>query len=57
MESKSNKIAAIIGIIIGCIFGSMMSCSMLKEHKKCEILVEENKMLRDMIYEEQNPQY
>ena len=55
MESKSNKIAAIIGIIIGCIFGSMMSFSMLKEHKKCEILVEENKMLKDMLYEEQNP--
>ena len=57
MESKSSKIDAIIGIIIGCIIGSMISYSMLKEHKKCEILVEENKMLRDMIYEEQNPQY
>ena len=56
MESKSSKIAAIIGIIIGCIIGSIISCSMLKEHKKCEILVEENKMLRDMLYEEQNPQ-
>ena len=56
MESKSSKIAAIIGIIIGCIIGSMISYSMLKEHKKCEILVEENKMLRDMLYQEQNPQ-
>jgi hypothetical protein len=56
MENKSSKIAAIIGIILGCIFGSMMSYSMLEEHKKYEILVEENKMLRDMLYEEQNPQ-
>ena len=55
MESKSNKISAIIGIIIGCIFGYIISCSMLKEHKKCEILVEENKMLKDMLYEKQNP--
>ena len=56
MENKSSKIAAIIGIIIGCVFGSMMSYSMLKDSKKCELLVEENKMLRDMLYEEQNPQ-
>jgi uncharacterized membrane protein len=57
MENKSSKIAAIIGVIIGCIFGSIMSYSMLKDAKKCELLVEENKMLRDMLYEEQNPQY
>jgi hypothetical protein len=56
MENKNYKIAAIIGVIIGSIFGSMMSCSMLEEHNKCEILVKENKMLRDMLYEEQNPQ-
>ena len=56
MENKSSKIAAIIGVILGCIIGSIISSSMLKEHKKCEILVEENKMLRDMLYEEQNPQ-
>ena len=56
MENKSSKIAAIIGIIIGSIFGSMMSCSMLKDAKKCQLVVEENKMLRDMLYEEQNPQ-
>jgi hypothetical protein len=54
MENKSSKIAAIIGVIIGCIFGSMMSYSMLKDAKKCELLVEENKMLRDMLYEVQN---
>ena len=51
MESKSYKIAAIIGIIIGCVIGSMISYSILK---KCEILVEENKMLKDMLYQEQN---
>ena len=54
MESKSYKIAAIIGVIIGCVIGSMMSYSILKETKKCEILVEENKMLKDMLYQEQN---
>ena len=54
MENKSSKIAAIIGIILGCIFGSLMAYSMLKDAKKCELVVEENKMLRDMLYEVQN---
>jgi uncharacterized membrane-anchored protein YhcB (DUF1043 family) len=57
MENKIDKIAIVIGIVIGYVFGSMMSYSMLKDAKKCELLVEENKMLRDMLYEEQNPQY
>jgi len=54
MENKIDKIAIVIGIVIGCVFGSMMSYSMLKDAKKCELLVEENKMLRDMLYEVQN---
>ena len=54
MENKSSKIAAIIGIVIGCVLGSMMSYSMLKDAKKCELVIEENKMLRDMLYEVQN---
>jgi hypothetical protein len=55
MENKIDKIAIVIGIVIGCVFGSMMSYSMFKDYEKCELLVEENKMLRDMLYEEQNP--
>jgi hypothetical protein len=54
MENKIDKIAIAIGIVIGCVLGSMMSYSMLKDAKKCELLVEENKMLRDMLYEVQN---
>ena len=54
MENKIDKIAIVIGIVIGCVFGSMMSYSMLKDAKKCELVVEENKMLRDMLYEVQN---
>ena len=55
MKNKIDKIAIIIGIVLGVIFGSIMSYSMLEEHKKYEILIEENKMLRDMLYEGQNP--
>jgi branched-subunit amino acid aminotransferase/4-amino-4-deoxychorismate lyase len=54
MGNKGEKIAIVIGIIIGCILGGIMSHSILKDAKKCELLVEENKMLRDMLYEEQN---
>lgn len=56
METKIDKIAIIIGLTLGVIFGSLMSYSMLKDAKKCELVIEENKMLRDMIYEQQNPQ-
>ena len=56
MENKIDKIAIVIGIVIGCVLGSMMSYSMLKDAKKCELVVEENKMLREMIYEQQIPQ-
>jgi hypothetical protein len=55
MENKIDKIAIVIGLALGVIFGSMMSYSMLKDAKKCELVVEENKMLREMLYEEQNP--
>lgn len=54
MGNKIDKIAIAIGIVIGCVLGSIMSYSMLKDAKKCELLIEENKMLRDMLYEVQN---
>ena len=54
MKMNENRIAAIIGIIIGCVIGSIMSHSMLKEHKNCEMLKQENKMMQNMLYEIQN---
>jgi hypothetical protein len=50
MENKSSIIAAIIGIILGCIFGIMASRSMIEYSNKYEMLVKENKMLKDMLY-------
>ena len=49
-----NKIAIVIGLTLGIILGAIMSNSMIKEHKKCQLVIEENKMLKDMLYEEQN---
>ena len=54
MKINESRIAAIIGIIIGCVIGSIMSYSILKEHKNCEILKQENKMMQNMLYEIQN---
>ena len=54
MKMNESRIAAIIGIIIGCVIGSIMSYSILKEHKNCEMLRHENKMMQDMLYEIQN---
>ena len=54
MKMNESRIAAIIGIIIGCVIGSIMSYSILKEHKNCEMLKQENKMMQNMLYEIQN---
>ena len=54
MKMNESRIAAIIGIIIGCVLGYLISLSMIKEHKNCEMLRHENKMMQDMLYEIQN---
>jgi hypothetical protein len=54
MKMNENIIAAIVGIIIGCVLGFFMSLSMIREHKQCEMLRQENKMMQDMLYEVQN---
>jgi uncharacterized membrane protein len=54
MKINENRIAAIVGIIIGCVLGYFMSLSMIKEHNECEMLRQENKMMRDMLYEVKN---
>jgi len=54
MKMNENRIAAIVGIIIGCVLGYIMSLSMIREHKECEMLRQENKMMQDMLYEVQN---
>ena len=54
MKINENRIAAIVGIIIGCVLGYIMSLSMIREHKECEMLRQENKMMQDMLYEVQN---
>lgn len=54
MKMNESRIAAIVGILIGSVFGFLMSLAMIKEHKQCEMLRQENKMMQDMLYEIQN---
>ena len=54
MKMNERIITSIIGIIIGSVIGGMMSYSILKEHKNCEMLKQENKMMQNMLYEIQN---
>lgn len=60
MEPLSNREstwAAVIGILIGTVAGLMISLSMLKEHKKCEVLKQENRLLREMVMQYQEREY
>jgi hypothetical protein len=52
---KNNIVAAIIGIIIGLVFGWAISSQVLNAHKECTILKQENQMLRDMLFDQQDP--
>jgi len=60
MEPLSNKEstwAAVIGMLIGTVAGLMISLSMLKEHKKCEVLKKENRLLQEMVMQYQEREY
>jgi hypothetical protein len=51
MTRKENVITALIGSVIGLVLGYFMSVSMLEDAEKCKVLVEENRMLQQMIME------
>jgi len=60
MEPLSNKEstwAAVIGMLIGTVAGLMISLSMLREHKKCEGLKRENRLLQEMVMQYQEREY
>ena len=60
MEPLSNKEstwAAVVGVVIGTVAGMMISLSMLREHKKCEALKRENRLLQEMVMQYQEREY
>lgn len=54
LSKKESMISAGVGIVIGTIAGLMISLSMLKEHKKCEAMKRENRMMQEMITDYQD---
>lgn len=57
LSNKENVWSAAIGILIGSMAGLMISLSMLKEHKKCEALKRENRLLQEMVMQYQEREY
>jgi Na+/glutamate symporter len=51
---KNNITAACVGIIVGTIIGLLLSKSMIKDYKNHDMLIKENKMLKDIIMQHQN---
>jgi ABC-type Fe3+-siderophore transport system permease subunit len=55
-EKKSEYVYAFVGIAIGLSFGIITSIFMYKDAESCHELMEENKLLKDMLYyRETNP--
>ena len=57
LTKKENVWSAAIGVLIGSMAGLMISLSMVREHKKCEMLKRENKLLQEMIMNYQEREY
>ena len=57
LSKNENVWSAAIGLLIGSMAGLMISLSMVKEHKKCEALKRENKLLQEMVMYYQDPEY
>ena len=49
LSKKENVWSAAIGVLIGSMAGPLISLSMVKEAKRCELLKKENQLLREMV--------
>jgi len=49
-ERRQEYISALVGIIIGLSFGLISSIYMYKDAESCHELLEENRLLKEMLY-------
>ena len=49
-EKRQDYISALVGIIIGLSFGLISSIYMYKDAESCHELLEENRLLKEMLY-------
>lgn len=52
---QSKIYAALVGICIGSVLGYIMSMHLIKQFKSCDALKNENRMLREIIFQQQDP--
>lgn len=51
------KIASFAGIVIGCIIGYFVAQALCNEYESCEQLKQENKQLRQILFEQHQRYY
>jgi len=49
-EKRQEYISALVGIIIGLSFGLISSIYMYKDAESCHELLEENRLLKELLY-------
>ena len=52
---KNKVIAAVISIAIGMLIGSILVQYVMTSQEHCTIIKQENQMLRDMLFNQQDP--
>jgi hypothetical protein len=52
---KNKVIAAVISIAIGMLIGSILVQYVMTSQEQCTIIKQENQMLRDMLFNQQDP--
>jgi hypothetical protein len=50
VRKKSEYNYAFVGILIGLSFGILTSILMYRDSQRCNLLLEENKLLKEMLY-------
>ena len=49
LSKKELTWSAVIGLTLGTVAGLMISLSMVKEARKCDVLKRQNRLLREMV--------
>ena len=54
MNNRIKYITASLGLMIGLAIGVFIGATMFRDDKQCEEVIQENKLLKDLIYQYEN---
>jgi len=54
MDKRSKYITASLGLAIGIVVGVFIGSTMFRNIDQCEEVIQENKLLKDLIYQYEN---